>query len=283
MSGSIHKTAVVIDAMNFRRAGVESFLTAWAQYEDVDLISIPPELAREKLGEDMDCRIMIYNAGGTPFSSPGVLAEINELHMLRPNAALVVVTDDASLDGVSAAINAGAQGYFDNAMSPALALLALSFVLHGGTYFPPTAILNGRSATVSPHHSCGATNGQHGIPACSGKRCGDDHVEIDAEPSTLTGKQDTVVKTAQPQMTVRQEAVISCLCIGDSNKVIARKLGMTETTVKVHVREVMRKLGASNRTQVAIFAARNGLGSRGVADLLSQDASDGDVSSRPRH
>jgi DNA-binding NarL/FixJ family response regulator len=283
MSGSIHKTAVVIDAMNFRRAGVESFLTAWAQYEDVDLISIPPELARETLGEDMDCRMMIYNAGGAPFSSPGVLAEINELHMLRPSAALVVVTDDASLDSVSAAINAGAQGYLDNSMRPALALLALSFVLRGGTYFPPTAILNGRSAAVSLHHSCGASNGQRGIPAYSGKRCDNGHVEIDAEPSSLIGSEETVAKTAQPQMTARQEAVISCLCGGDSNKVIARKLGMTETTVKVHVREVMRKLGVSNRTQVAIFAARNGLGSRGVADLLYQDASDGDVSSRRRH
>jgi hypothetical protein len=37
--------------------------------------------------------------------------------------------------------------------------------------------------------------------------------------------------------------------------VIGRKLGMTETTVKVHVREIMRKLGVSNRTQVAIAAA----------------------------
>jgi DNA-binding CsgD family transcriptional regulator len=49
--------------------------------------------------------------------------------------------------------------------------------------------------------------------------------------------------------------VLVCLCQGDPNKVIGRKLGMTETTVKVHVREIMRKLGVSNRTQVAIAAA----------------------------
>ena len=35
---------------------------------------------------------------------------------------------------------------------------------------------------------------------------------------------------------------------------------MTETTVKVHVREIMRKLGVCNRTQVAIAAGRNGTG-----------------------
>ena len=58
-----------------------------------------------------------------------------------------------------------------------------------------------------------------------------------------------------PEFTERQFAVLVCLCQGDPNKVIGRKLGMTETTVKVHVREIMRKLGVSNRTQVAIAAA----------------------------
>ena len=57
------------------------------------------------------------------------------------------------------------------------------------------------------------------------------------------------------EFTERQYAVLVCLCQGDPNKVIGRKLGMTETTVKVHVREIMRKLGVSNRTQVAIAAA----------------------------
>ena len=41
---------------------------------------------------------------------------------------------------------------------------------------------------------------------------------------------------------------------GKSNKVIARALDMTEATVKVHVRQIMRKLGASNRTQAAVCA-----------------------------
>jgi DNA-binding CsgD family transcriptional regulator len=58
-----------------------------------------------------------------------------------------------------------------------------------------------------------------------------------------------------PEFTARQYAVLVCLCQGDPNKVIGRKLGMTETTVKVHVREIMRKLGVSNRTQVAIAGA----------------------------
>ena len=68
MSGSIHKTAVVIDALNFRRARVESFLATWAQYENVNLISIAPDEAGEKLAEVTDCRMLIYNTGSAPCS-----------------------------------------------------------------------------------------------------------------------------------------------------------------------------------------------------------------------
>ena len=72
-----------------------------------------------------------------------------------------------------------------------------------------------------------------------------------------------------PEFTERQYAVLVCLCQGDPNKVIGRKLGMTETTVKVHVREIMRKLGVSNRTQVAIAAAH--VCSDGAIELVPAD------------
>jgi DNA-binding NarL/FixJ family response regulator len=50
----------------------------------------------------------------------------------------------------------------------------------------------------------------------------------------------------------KQQEVFEILRHGASNKEIARKLGMAESTVKVHLRGIMRKLGATNRTQVAI-------------------------------
>ena len=49
--------------------------------------------------------------------------------------------------------------------------------------------------------------------------------------------------------------VIKLLRDGLPNKVIARRLDMAEATVKVHVREIMRKIGAQNRTQVALYLA----------------------------
>jgi two-component system, NarL family, nitrate/nitrite response regulator NarL len=52
----------------------------------------------------------------------------------------------------------------------------------------------------------------------------------------------------------REEQILRCLVNGQPNKVIARELGIAETTVKVHVKSVLRKAQASNRTQAAMWA-----------------------------
>ena len=56
-------------------------------------------------------------------------------------------------------------------------------------------------------------------------------------------------------LTARQKAVLKLLSRGDTNKVIARQLGMSDGTVKVHVRQIMRKFGVKNRTRVAVVCA----------------------------
>jgi DNA-binding NarL/FixJ family response regulator len=55
-------------------------------------------------------------------------------------------------------------------------------------------------------------------------------------------------------LSARQTAVLQHLTIGKSNKVIAYELGMSESTVKVHVRNIMKKMHATNRTEVAYRA-----------------------------
>jgi two-component system, NarL family, nitrate/nitrite response regulator NarL len=54
----------------------------------------------------------------------------------------------------------------------------------------------------------------------------------------------------------REHQIIECLVSGLPNKIIARELKITEGTVKVHVKGLLRKIKASNRTQVAIWALR---------------------------
>jgi DNA-binding NarL/FixJ family response regulator len=57
--------------------------------------------------------------------------------------------------------------------------------------------------------------------------------------------------------TARQATVVEALCQGKANKRIAHELNMCESTVKVHVRNIMKKLRAKNRTEVALIV--NGL------------------------
>jgi DNA-binding NarL/FixJ family response regulator len=56
--------------------------------------------------------------------------------------------------------------------------------------------------------------------------------------------------------TARQAAVVDALRRGKANKVIAYELKMRESTVKVHVRNIMKRLKAQNRTQVAYLVGQ---------------------------
>ena len=56
----------------------------------------------------------------------------------------------------------------------------------------------------------------------------------------------------------REKEILRYLLSGHSNKMIARGLGITEATVKVHLKGLLRKIRAANRTQAAIWAMNNG-------------------------
>lgn len=58
----------------------------------------------------------------------------------------------------------------------------------------------------------------------------------------------------------RETDVLRRLVLGHTNKMIARELGITDATVKVHLKSSLRKIDASNRTQAAIWALKHGLG-----------------------
>jgi two-component system, NarL family, nitrate/nitrite response regulator NarL len=59
------------------------------------------------------------------------------------------------------------------------------------------------------------------------------------------------------RLSPREKDMLSHLAAGHSNKLIARELGITEATVKVHLKSVLRKIRVENRTQAAIWALAN--------------------------
>ena len=55
----------------------------------------------------------------------------------------------------------------------------------------------------------------------------------------------------------REAEILECLTRGEANKLIARKFDITEATVKVHIKAILRKIQVKNRTQAAIWAQAN--------------------------
>jgi len=58
----------------------------------------------------------------------------------------------------------------------------------------------------------------------------------------------------------REQEILRGIALGQSNKEIARALGIAETTVKIHVQHILRKLDVSSRVHAAVIAAEHGLG-----------------------
>lgn len=64
------------------------------------------------------------------------------------------------------------------------------------------------------------------------------------------------------RLSEREREILRWLIMGCPNKVISRRMDISEATVKVHVKAVLRKLNVKNRTQAAIWAANNGMRGR---------------------
>jgi len=83
-------------------------------------------------------------------------------------------------------------------------------------------------------------------------------------PTNLASLLLTQISAPVPQgswrgLSVREREILQHLVMGASNKLIANKLGITEATVKVHLKTLLRKIDVNNRTQAAIWAMNNGI------------------------
>jgi two-component system nitrate/nitrite response regulator NarL len=68
-----------------------------------------------------------------------------------------------------------------------------------------------------------------------------------------------VVTAPAVQLTAREREVVAFIARGDSNKEIARELGLAESTVKIHVQNSLKKLQLVSRVQIAVWASSHGL------------------------
>lgn len=137
---------------------------------------------------------------------------------------VVILSDDVDTDHVVHALEMGASGYVTSEMPFAVVIEALRLVRAGGTYAPTRSLIS----NAKRHDSRGARE----------------------------------VAMRGGSFTPRQAAVIEALRRGKSNKIIAYELNMCESTVKVHVRNIMKRLHAKNRTEVAYLTQSGTEGGR---------------------
>jgi DNA-binding NarL/FixJ family response regulator len=166
-------------------------------------------------GEDID--LVVIDTGDHSCSDPGIRTILANLSDVLPGVPAVVVSDREDWSAVFDALQQGVRAYFPSSLDPEILVETLRFVQKGGTFIPLNALIN------APVHR----NGRQGAEGRPMEMCG---------------------------LTPGEQRVLELLKKGQPNKAIARELDIEETTVKVHVRRIMRKLHASNRTQAALAA-----------------------------
>jgi len=150
------------------------------------------------------------------------LAQLKRLRGLAQDARIVVMATDPKAQSLSWALQAGADGLLDKSMSAEALHRALHLVMLDEAVFPSTVteLLTGNGVDLS--------------------------MAVRAMP-------------ASNDLSKREIQILRCLLGGQSNKVIARNLNITESTVKMHFKNVMRKINAQNRTQAAVWAIQHGI------------------------
>jgi DNA-binding NarL/FixJ family response regulator len=261
MSGSSDEsTILIVDSLPLRNLGLVTLLDQLSGATKFRLASLTPDEAERWIDSNAHCSMIIYNVGGASVGDHKHLKRIKGLRARAVEAPLVVLSDNDSREEILSALGAGAQGFLYAGTNAPLALQALSFIFRGGSYFP---------ATIQPRRrNAAAANGTAGL---AGTALPNGTTDLNGT-ARLTG---TTASSSPPiegtlldaggggadadstniNLTERQKSVLEHLGRGDSNKAIARLLGIREGTVKVHVRQIMRKLGVVNRTQVAIACA----------------------------
>jgi DNA-binding NarL/FixJ family response regulator len=221
-------TAVVLaDSLMLRREALRMLLLPWAEANRVSLLVVPPDEIRSVDVADVRVALALLSIGGLGAGETTSLAWLREIAASLPDAPIAIIGDQDGPIEIFAALHAGARGFVPTSTAPELALHTLTFILNGGSYFPPGALFS-RSAQAGRGGNRGSGNASLHSP----------HVDtVRVYPSKLTPK---------------QLAILMHLQNGMPNKTIARLLGLQESTVKVHVRQIMRKLGVNNRTQAAL-------------------------------
>jgi two-component system, NarL family, nitrate/nitrite response regulator NarL len=164
----------------------------------------------------------LYELFLVDFHMPGMSpAALRELSQAFPDVPIAVISGTANAADVRTVVQAGVRGFIPKTATGAHLMHALQVLLAGGTSVPADLLFGGGSSAPGTLAS--------GVPAWLG---------------TLTSRESDVLKL---------------VARGLSNKEIGRELGLAEITIKLHLRNVFRKIGARSRSEAAVMATKANL------------------------
>lgn len=151
-----------------------------------------------------------------------LVEDLRQLQDDMPDVPVVVLTDERDPRTLAACLNAGADAFLLKDISLEALIHSLKLAMMGQKVMPTDL-------------AAALINGAVGVAPASCKRI------------------------EEYGLSDREQEILRCLVYGDANKVIANRLDITEATVKVHMKSLLRKIKAGNRTQAAIWALNHGL------------------------
>lgn len=177
---------------------------------------------------------------------PGVsgVDAIAGLKEVSPKSRVIMLTVSENEEDLAASLRAGADGYLLKTIDTEALCDFIQKVWEGHSVVSPEmmgkllGLLRDGASVALPK----AVAVEAGLPLVSR-----DNLAVLAT--------DNLVQNLSP----REREILKLIARGDSNKHIARALGIAETTVKIHVQHIFRKLNLGNRVHAAVYASERGL------------------------
>ena len=221
---------MVVDDHKLFRRGLIALL---AQEEGLEIVGEAADgvEALRRAGELKPDLILLDN------HMPGVLGVdlLPDLREVAPQAQVLMLTVSEDEQDLTAALRGGAAGYLLKTMDGADLANALRRAHEGESVVSPEMM----SKLVSALRASA-------LPA--------------PVPQVAALAAVAVAPDVEAGLSPREGEILREIVQGASNKEIARRLGIAETTVKIHVQHILRKLGLNSRVQVAVWASERGIG-----------------------
>lgn len=209
---------LLIDDHTLFRSGVKALLQRQPDFEVVGEAS--DGLEGVKLVEQVEADVVLLDVDMPSMNGHEALAQIRETH---PNLAVLMLTVSEDCETLGECLKQGARGYLLKKIDQDFLLRSIRAAYAG-------------DSVISPQMMTKFVN-----------RFADPEGTKQARPASAQGQDPSV-------LTRRERQTLAWLARGVSNKEIARALNLAESTVKVHVQSVLRKLNLSSRVQAAIYA-----------------------------